>query len=431
MLGHLSYEDINPQVDGLKKPINQYVNYYKGDAYTAFNMPYDTMLPFDIPHEYNDVATQLALSQVTQKYTMTGFVEAYTKVTDVNPNPQTEPMGFFNSTQVPITSFLARTFCTCYRWFASLPTSTQPNRTIAFTGNSSIYKTGPQLIQIDDNIFDWMNRAGVRWRVYHDGLSFFALYPKLTHYVLGDQFRDYKYLYSDMLQESPDTAPQIIIVEPSYQDGPHIGADHPNDNHAPLAIGWGEDFLRRTYEAITANPNRWDNTVMVTYYDEHGGFYDHVPPPPVPYKTTGDEAFQFNSLGPRIPGIIISPLVQPGSVCHSIFDHTSVLQFLAEKFTPGSPYSSAVDQRSRELPGIASLSVALTNDSQWQAPLPPSQAINVTSALGNTIPVAPTGGMAQAFELAAQQLIANNPEVISAKHPELIQWKNTIAKVRK
>jgi phospholipase C len=430
ILGHLSYENINPLVDGLEKPINQYVNYFKGDVYTSYNLPNDTMLPFDLPHEYDAVATQLAKSDVTRKYTMLGFVEAYAKDTGINPNPQTEPMGFFNSAQVPISSFLARTFCTCDRWFASLPTSTQPNRTIAFTGDSGIYNTSTQLIQINDSIFDWMDRAGVRWRVYHDGLSFFSFYPKLWHYVLGDNFRDYEYLYRDLLNENPDTAPQVIIVEPSYQDAPHIGPDHPNDNHAPLAIGWGEDFLRRTYEAVIANSDRWANTVMAVYYDEHGGFYDHVPPPSIPYTITGNSPYQFSSLGPRIPGIIISPFVEQGSRCHSIFDHTSVLQFLAEKFTPGVPYSPSVDGRSKQLPGIASISDALANEDIWIPPLPPAQPINVTSALGDNISAKPTHAMAQSFEMAALQLIANNSDAVNAKYPDLLQWKDVISKAR-
>jgi len=188
--------------------------------------------------------------------------------------------------------------------------------------------------------------------------------------------------------------------------------------------------LRRTYEAVTANAERWKNTVMVVYYDEHGGFYDHVPPPAITYNTTGDEAHQFSSLGPRIPGIIVSPYVKQGSVCHSIFDHTSVLQFLADKFTPGKPYSPSIEQRSKQLPGLASISNALNNENTWLAPLPPSLSINVSSALGDTITSAP-GAMAQSFELAAQQLIAQNPDGVGTKYPELLQWKDAVDKARR
>jgi phospholipase C len=431
MLGHLSYENINSYVDGLKRPLNQYKSIYKGDEYNPYNISDDVELPFDIPHEYNFVDIQLAKSGVTGRFMMSGFVEAYAQATAVNPNPMCEPMGFFSSKQVPITSFLAQNFCVCDRWFSALPTSTQPNRTIAFSGNSSVFKTETQLISIPENIFEWMEKANIRWRVYHDGLSFYSLYPSLWPRLLGEHFKDYEWLYKDIQTEGSDTAPQVIIVEPSYQDAPHIGPDHPNDNHAPLAIGWGEDFLRRTYEAITSNPKKWERTVMVVYYDEHGGFFDHVAPPLIPYTTTGTEQKQFSSLGPRIPAIIVSPMVKKGSVNHTIFDHTSVLQFLAEKFTPGTPYSNSVDARSKISPGIGNISQVLFAQPPSSAPTPPSLPINVISALGSMIATAPTQGMGQSFELAAQQLLNDQPAAMGAKYPDLFQWRDAVAKARK
>jgi phospholipase C len=429
LLGHLSYQGINPAIDGFKDPLSQYENLYQGDVYNPYRLLNDGTLSFDLPHEYDYVDIQLAKSGVTQRFMMSGFVDAYARATGVNPNPQTDPMGFFGSDLVPISSFLANTFCACERWFSSLPTSTQPNRTIAFTGDSSIFETKNQLIDINDSLFDWMNRAGVNWRVYHDGFSFFSLYPKLWKYVLSDKFRDYEDLHRDMLNERLEDTPQVIIVEPSYQDGPHIGPDHPNDNHAPLAIGWGEDFLRRTYQSITANAEKWGNTLMVVYYDEHGGFYDHVSPPLIPYQTMGNTPHVFNSLGPRIPGIIISPFVKRQSVSNAILDHTSVLQFLAEKFTPGTPYSSSVSQRSGK--GISSISVALANEPVLSTPAPPSQGLSVSSVIGDSIAKPPTQAMGQAFELSARQLLQAEPDAVSAKFPELLQWRDAVDQARK
>jgi phospholipase C len=89
----------------------------------------DRTLVSDLPHEWNEVATQLAYSSVTQQFDMTGFVEAYAALTNTEPVQQADPMGFFASTTVPITSFLARNFCVCDQWHAPLPSSTQPNRT--------------------------------------------------------------------------------------------------------------------------------------------------------------------------------------------------------------------------------------------------------------------------------------------------------------
>ena len=359
MLGHLSVEGLQPNANGLQPPPNQdqYANYYQGGVYYPFPRPRDEQLTFDVPHEYNFVATQLA--PANGRPTMSGFVEAYAAATGTNPNINCDPMGFLTSKEVPITSFLARTFCTCDNWFCPLPTSTQPNRTVAFCGQSGIYQTKLQAISANGNIFDWLEAHHITWGVYHDGFTFFALYPDLWGKIFSDKFHDYEQLATDLKN---GTQPQVIIVEPSYQDAPHIGPDHPNDNHPPVAVGWGEDFLRRTYQAATLNPQVWAQTLMVVYYDEHGGFYDHVPPPPFNNTAAGNAAppapYAFSTLGPRIPAMLVSPWVTPGTVNHQLYDHTSVLQMLAELFTPGQPYSTEVANRASQ--GIKSLSTALS-----------------------------------------------------------------------
>lgn len=130
-------------------------------------------------------------------------------------------------------------------------------------------------------------------------------------------------------------------------------------------------------------------------YDEHGGFFDHVPPPAIGYKIKGDSNTAFESLGVRIPAILISPYVPKGSVTHLQFDHTSVLQLLAEKFTPGLPYSATVE--SRKEAGIQSLSEALSELPDLAAPSPPSIPIMVKTVLGDNVSTEPDGSMAQAF----------------------------------
>jgi phospholipase C len=422
MLGHLTYENLIAGANGLEQNLTQYANIYQGGEYLPFLMQ-DRPLSYDLPHEWNEVETQLSYSSVTQQYDMTGFVEAYANLTKTNPAQQADPMGFFASKTVPITSFLARNFRICNRWHAPFPSSTQPNRTMAFCGSSEIYDTssGPRLIPTEDMLFNWLERNGIRWRVYHDGLSFFALYPRAWELVLGENFRDFEAYFQDMQTEPIETGPQVIIVEPSYNDSPHIGPDQPNDNHPPLAIGFGEEFLRRAYQAATVNPNRWRNTVVIHYYDEHGGFYDHVPPPPIPYTTKGNPAHAFKSLGVRIPGIIVSPYVDPASVCTELFDHTSVLQFLAEIFTPGIPYSAEVEDRKAR--GIKSISAALSDTPRADIPAVPNDPIPVQTILGTGVRVRPSNDLQASFELAAEKLMASNPAASAKKYPELFQWK--------
>ncbi|MEO6187503.1 MAG: alkaline phosphatase family protein, partial [Ginsengibacter sp.] len=174
----------------------------------------------------------------------------------------------------------------------------------------------------------------------------------------------------------------------------------------------------------------WESSVMVLYYDEHGGFYDHVPPPPIPYKIRGKKnSFDFESLGPRIPGILISPFTEAGSVIHDLYDHTSVLQLLAEIFTPGKNYSPNVELRRKA--GIKSLSGALNTDLQSAPPpLPPFQ-INVQTALGKPVDIAPATDMQLSFENAALKLMKTNHDAMVKKFPEVFQWRDTIDKKRR
>ena len=426
LLGHLTIDNPALDIDGLRKPLDQYNNIYNGTVYPPFPRDNDAELAHDVPHESDFVQTQLAFNPVNDNFTMNGFVTAYAQSTGVPPNPECDPMGYFPPNFLPMTNFLASNFCLCDKWFSPIPTSTQPNRTMAFSGDSSVYQTKGQLIGIDNDIFHWMEKRGVRWRVYHEGFSFFSLYPTLWPFVLGEQFRRYENLYADIKNEPVAQAPQVTIIEPCYEDAPHLGKQ-PDDNHAPLAVAWGEDFLRRTYQAITANPEKWKGTLLVLYYDEHGGFFDHVAPPKIPYTTTGDDKHSFISTGPRIPAILVSPLVKPGTPCHLQLDHTSVLQLLAEKFgKPGETYSDNVAFRRKA--GIHSLREALNNDRPFDAPAAPSVGIPAVALLGRHLSESPQSAMGQAFELAGQQLLTKKPAETAIKYPELVQWNDQAAK---
>jgi len=428
LLGHLRYENLMPDVNGLDTNLAPYENVYQGTGYRLFQLA-PGWLSSDIPHEWNFVETQLHYNPVTQQFDMNGFVQAYADYTHTQPLNQVDPMGFFKSTDVPITSFLAQNFLVCDSWHCPLPASTKPNRTMAFCGTSEIYASDKTLIPCPDLIFDWLTKSNVRWRVYHDGFSYFATYPRAWPYVLSDNFRDVESYFHDMQTEPLETSPQVIIVEPSYYDAPHIGPDHSNDNHPPLAIGWGEDFVRRIYQAATVNPERWRSTVMVYYYDEHGGFYDHVAPPAIPYQTRGNPSHSFGSLGPRVPAIVISPLVAAKSVSHELFDHTSVLQFLAELFTPGTPYSADVNQRRSQ--NIKSLSVVLGDTPRVDVPIMPTTPIQVASELGGGIRTRPENDLQVAFELAAEQLMVSKPNEMKQKYPDLFHWKAVVDDARR
>src|SRR5204862_407709 len=88
-------------------------------------------------------------------------------------------------------------------------------------------------------------------------------------------------------------------IEPDYYDCP-LHFRPPCDNHPPLGMAPGEAFLAEVYTVLSGDERRWSRTVFILTYDEHGGFFDHVPPLPVKYRNL-QKAISFDSTGPRVP----------------------------------------------------------------------------------------------------------------------------------
>jgi phospholipase C len=421
MLGHLSYGPYGngSGADGLTEPLarDEYANTFEGEPYYPHEMP-DGRLSTDLPHDRGAIAVQLHKSAVTGTFAMDGFAKSYFAASPTNRTATPDPLGFLRPQDVPMTRFLADNYAVCDRWFASLPAGTQPNRQMAWTGTTLIDGNG-FLPPRDPLVLDWLEQNHVRWRVYTSGLSFFLLFGALE--AFGPNFRSIDRLAADVANEQPGDFPQVIIVEPSYGDTARITGAIANDDHAPAAVGPGEVFLRRVYEALTRNPARWSKTVLIVTFDEHGGFYDHVPPPAIrfapPAKATYTKAFE--SLGVRVPGLVVSPLVTSKRVCHDVLDHTSILQFLAEKFTPGRAYSAAVDARRQQ--GVGSVSAALDRARPRKAiPAAPDFSIQVTVPIGeNRAPVTP---LEATFEEAALEMVRRFPKPTAQKYPEVTHW---------
>ena len=96
-----------------------------------------------------------------------------------------------------------------------------------------------------------------------------------------------------------------------------------SDQHPDHDVQQGEVFIATVYNAIRQNPDLWQSTALLIVYDEHGGTYDHVPPPactPDGFSATPDQTgvpgltFLFDRLGVRVPAILISPWVAKGTV---------------------------------------------------------------------------------------------------------------------
>jgi phospholipase C len=418
MLGHLSLENPQSDVDGLRNPDTnpRYANVFQNRVYRPFLIGDEASVIRDPPHSRHLVNVQMARSPSGKKFRMSGFVDAYFQYTQ-HQAEHPPPMGYFDSNGAWMTSFLAREYCVCDRWFTPLPSDTQPNRCMAFTGTTLIEDTGSRLIPHREHVFDWLNKHGVRWRVYHDGPPFFLLFGRF-HELVGMKYRPIGELAHDILREPPDEAPQVIFLEPRYFDFFWSDAP-PNCNHPLARVDHGEALLHRVYTTLTSNPAKWARTLFIHTYDEHGGFFDHVPPllienPPPPGAHFTEP---FRTTGPRVPGLLVSPWVQPGKAFHGNVDHTSILQLLAEKFGAGpEDYSASVNHRRAQ--GIRSLSEALA-DAPAHRPLPTRAARPVPPMPPmKRKPLAPNE---RAFQEAARELLQHEgPIATSAKYPDLV-----------
>jgi phospholipase C len=349
----------------------------------------------------------------------TASSKPYYAFTRTNTTNHPEPLGYLGPEEVPVSHFLATEYAVCDRWFAPLPASTQPNRLMALTGSTRVDHTeGVLPPESGKMVLDWLTEHGVRWRVYHAGLSFFLLLGRFD-LALGSNFRSIERLAHDVLTEARESFPQVIFIEPSYGDAPHLGADQPNDNHPPLPVAFGELLLRDIYLALSGSPERFARMAWFVTFDEHGGFYDHVPPLDVPFVAPEGATFTegFKTTGVRVPAIVVSPLVERGAVCHASLDHTSLLQLFATQFgDPGESYSPDVDARRSD--GIENASTALTRETPRTTPTGcPSVALApAATPAGAKTTLTPNE---QAFVAAARRAMSEHPEATREKHPEL------------
>jgi len=381
----------------------------------------DVPLTNDLPHERDFVSVQLAPSNIAGGPTMTGFVKAYEKATGTTGVKDPPPMGLLTPHDLPTTSFLAREYAVCDRWFAPIPASTQPNRLMAISGYTQRDNTISGLLPNQDTLFQWLDAHQVRWRVYSAGLSFFTLMPRMWQDLLSDRFRRLPALSFDFVHEPDASRPQVIVVEPDYDDTPVHLSGHACDNHPPLPMSFGEAFVRQVYEALTSNPGRWQRTVMIVTYDEHGGFHDHVPPLRVPCPPPpGANYVPFETTGVRVPTIVASPLVQRGVAKHANLDHTSILALLAERFgQPGETYSPAVAARTDA--GIASVSAVLdSGPPRSDVPHIPESAISAAASLKTW--AEPVGAMGNSYASAIEQFAQAHGVDALAKYPEIAHW---------
>ena len=354
LLGYLCLDPNNRKdMDGLGSTPewqDKVASVYNGTKYRPFLLtdPYD-VIDADPPHERDPIAIQMGTA-VNGTFPMNGFVTNYASAKGAKPltaSSQPPVMGYFTADQAPVTDFFAQNFAIYDHWFAALPAGTQPNRLMAMSGFSKI---DVNRFPLPDQtlVYDWLTSNGIRWRVYHEDMPFFAMMLRWIPDILKEKhFRPFAQLYDDVQNEPPGEFPQVIFIEPTYTDAPHTEVS--SDDHAPSAIKGGQKFLLEAYRCLTRVPDVWKGTVMVITYDEHGGFFDHVSPPALRTDPPDGALYQraFETLGVRVPAFVISPFVKPKpeNVFNGRLDHTSILKFLGQRFGKNGSYSDLVDKR--------------------------------------------------------------------------------------
>ena len=320
------------------------------------------LVPTPDPHEeFPNITTQIfgsGASSAGAQANMSGFLEDYATVPNVGTSAG-QIMQSYGPQEANVINQLARNFAVSDRWFASCPCQTWPNRGFVHTGSSDGHSNNDDYELYDiPTIFNVLEDRQISWGVFADT----TLIPSLTWGQFSPRLIDYEnhfYRFSSFLRHCAVTVdlpgarlPQYSFVEPRFV--PELGlfkVDYPSDYHPPHNICRGEQFLAEVYGAVQSSPYR-DKILLIITFDEHGGCYDHVPPPngatpPQLGPGSPNQQFKFDRFGVRVPTIVISSFVRPGTVFrapdgNAPFDHTSILATLRDWLKladdPGKPF---------------------------------------------------------------------------------------------
>eukprot|EP00249_Psilotum_nudum_P002381 c15395_g1_i1 orf=534-2141(-) len=259
---------------------------------------------------------------------MNGFAQ---QAESMSTNLPSTVMNGFRPEVIPVYTALALDFAVCDRWFAAVPASTQPNRLFVHSATSHGATGNVDLALLagypQKTIFDSVFEAGLSFGVYYQNLPSVLFFKNLRQPKYVQNFRKYELSFKkDALAGSLSN---YVVVEQRYFD---LVAAPANDDHPSHDVSEGQKLVKEVYEILRASP-QWNETLFVVTYDEHGGFFDHVPTPvmnvPSPDGIIGPAPFyfKFDRLGVRVPTLLISPWINKGTVLHEPEGPTSYSQY--------------------------------------------------------------------------------------------------------
>jgi len=267
-------------------------------------------------------------------------------------------MGIFTPAMLPVLSGLASGYAVCDQWFASAPTETLPNRAFVCAATSQGHMNDKTKKYTCPTIFGLLSNNNISWAIYG------YVDPPLTRLEFPDttDADDSHFgLFTDFQAAAANgTLPAYTFLEPSWDAAGN--SQHPNYN-----VALGEQLIHDVYYALYNGPN-WSQTLLIITYDEHGGCYDHVPPPlgaVPPDKSRGEDSFDFTRFGPRVPTVLVSPLIAAGTVFRvgtnaMPLDHTSILKTVETRWN--LPSLTARDGAALDVGAVLTLATPRTDD---------------------------------------------------------------------
>jgi len=283
----------------------------------------------------------------------------------VRSTGSTQPMGYWTEEQLPFAYSFARTFTSANRWFCSAPCQTYPNRRFLMAG-TAYGNVSTDMESLEDapppngTIFDRMHAYGVSWRNYFTDLPQTGIIPSVIESYPANLATYAQFL----LDCRTGSLPAVSFVDPEFGAVGEVGgpisklpglealgakiSETGGDEEDPQNMAYGEYWAYETVKAVLESP-AWPRTLLIYTYDEHGGYYDHVPPPAAiapdsiaPVLGPGDIPGGYDLYGPRVPGIVASPWSKANGVTNVVHDHTSVLATIEKKWNlPALTYRDA------------------------------------------------------------------------------------------
>jgi phospholipase C len=411
--------EVNPEDPGATPPIPTAVNdnaEYKGD------------LEVDPGHDQSDVGIEL---YGTPAYNFTldpvnnGFVFDYIRRNQGDRVKGRKIMKCFAPSKLDALATLARQFAVCDHWFSSVPGPTWPNRFFAHAATSAGHVDNAFRFYAMDTIYHQLQTVGVSWGVYfHDIPQVLAISS-----LWGDMFKQRFHRFERFFEAARrGTLPAYSFLEPRYFE--FFFTKRANDEHPPHDVLEGEQLISDVYNALRESP-AWERTLLVVLYDEHGGTYDHIPPPPTVNpdgKVSVKPRFDFTRLGVRVPAVLVSPFIPAGTVDHNAYDHTSILATVRRRFDLPVPLT-ARDGAANTFGANLSLPAARTDApekiaptgrtarsaaerARAYAPLPPSRARQAVQA--GEASDAPLTELQESLVALARQLNSDRPAALRA-----------------